>query len=451
MQTPSSQIIKKSLQVSLSVGMMRFVQMISAFIGMLMVAHLGHNELAASAFITPIQALVFVIGASLISSVGILTAKTFGAKQHKSAGQYLINGIAIALGLSIIIDIALLNIDHLLLLLNQPKESVLLAQQYFNIFTLATPLFLLIFVFQQFMIAVDRKRLIVMMSFIGVIITAFLSFCLIFGKLGMPKLGIQGLAYSTTIWGVISVITYLTYLFNHSYFKPFGIFTHKIKIQIDTIKQLLKIGFPIALQSANDIFAFLILTIMIGWLGSDALAIQQVINQYFLLLVVPILALSQTSSILVAQSFGAKSLFNIKRYSNTILLIGLFFAMIVMGVFILFPHDLILFYAGNDHSFTEPLLNLATIILVLTGSRLLLDTIIEVKIGSLRGILDVNFPMLLSIIMSWVVGMPLAYIFCFTLGWGFVGLTVAGIVMMFISAAILYLRWVNKTKNLKFN
>ncbi|MCF6766627.1 MATE family efflux transporter [Thiotrichales bacterium 19S3-7] len=449
-QTPINQIIQKSIQVSLSVGMTRFVQMISSFIGMLMVAHLGHDQLSASALITPIQALIFVIGASLITSVGILSAKAFGAKEYTAAGKCFHNGFVIALGLSIIIDIILYYADTILIFLGQPEASVNLAQQYFNIFIIATPLYLCIFVFQQFLIAVDRKRLIVLMSFLSLPVTAILSYGLIYGHLGLPKLGISGLAWSSSIWGLLSIIIYASYLFGSTYFHPFRVFSSFETIQLSQIKQMLKIGLPIAFQSASDILSFLAITFMIGWLGNNALAIQQVVNQYFLLLVVPILSLSQTSSILVAQAYGAKNLFDIKRYGNAILTIGLFFALIVMLLFIIFPDHLILFYAGDDHSFTPDLLHLASIILILTGSRLFLDTIIEVKVGSLRGILDVHFPMIISVILSWIICIPLAYIFCFTFNLGLIGISIAGIIMMLVGACILYIRWVYKTQTIQW-
>ncbi|MCF6774979.1 MATE family efflux transporter [Thiotrichales bacterium 19X7-9] len=447
-QTPLNQIIKKSFQVSLSVGMTRFVQMISAFIGMLMVAHLGHDQLAASALITPIQALIFVIGASLITAVGILAAKAFGAKENENAGKCFRNGIVIALGLSVVIDVILYNADKILLCLGQPESSVMLAQQYFTVFMLAAPLFMCVFVFQQFLIAVDRKRLIVLMSFLSLIVTTILAYGLIYGHFGLPKLGISGLALSTTIWGLLSVIIYATYLFSNPYFYQFNLLTSLEIIQLSQIQQMLKIGLPIALQSASDILSFLAITFMIGWLGNNDLAIQQVVNQYFLLLVVPILALSQTSSILVAQSYGAKNVSDIKRYGNTILVIGLFFALVVMLLFTIFPDKLILFYAGTDHDFTPELMHLASTILILTGSRLFLDTIIEVKVGSLRGILDVHFPMIVSIINAWIICIPLAYIFCFTFNLGLIGISIAGIIMMFIGAVILYLRWAYKSQNI---
>ena len=144
-------ILQKSIYVSLSLGFSRFMQMASSFIGMIMVAHLGRNQLAASSLITPIQALIFVIGSSLISSVGILSAKEFGAKTYNNIGEIVRSGLFIGLLLSIVFSIMVFSSPYILLFLGQPKAAIILATEYLYVFILAIPLFMFIFVFQQFL------------------------------------------------------------------------------------------------------------------------------------------------------------------------------------------------------------------------------------------------------------------------------------------------------------
>ena len=443
-------ILKKSINVSLSLGFSRFMQMASSFIGMIMVAHLGRDQLAASSLITPIQALIFVIGSSLISSVGILSAKEFGAKKYHNIGIIVRSGLFIGILLSIVFSIILFISPHILLSLDQPKVAITLATDYLYIFILAIPLFMFIFVFQQFLISVDRKRLVVIMGFLSTFFITCMSYILIYGTFGFHRLGIRGLAWSIVIWNLLSCIIYTLYILKTSYFYKFKIFPLKLTISIYQVKKILKVGSPIALQSTSDIFSFLIITIFVGWLGSDALAIQQIVTQYFLLFIVPILSLSQTSSILIAQSYGEKNIKNIINYGNIILTIGIILALFVMLIFTSFSNELILLYIGNDPYFTIDLLRMAAVILFLTGTRLFFDTIVEVKIGSLRGIFDIYFPMTLSLISAWIICVPLAYMLCFYLKFGLPGISIAYVTMMFINACVLYLRWSYKLKKIQF-
>ena len=104
------------------------------------------------------------------------------------------------------------------------------------------------------------------------------------------------------IFKICSVTTeeqYITYLLKSNYCKQF--FSQKMSefFQWYLVRRLTKIGLPIGVQATSEVLAFSAITIMIGWLGSEELAIQQMAVQYFILLVVPIFALSQASSILV--------------------------------------------------------------------------------------------------------------------------------------------------------
>ncbi|ASK79263.1 hypothetical protein CF386_09335 [Paraphotobacterium marinum] len=446
-KSPLNIIIKKSLQVSLSIAMTKFIQVISGFIGMIMIAHLGNKELAASAMITPIQAFIIVVSANLLTSVGILISKSYGARDMKQIGAYFKSGLIAALLLSIFIDIVLYKIDFILNAFHQPSSIITLVQSYTNVYMITTPLIMIALVFQQFLIAVERKKIIVLMSLVSLFVINFFSYSLIYGNFGLPKLGIPGLAWSTTIWLFFAIITYSIYILKNIYFIKFEILKPSYN-QFKYLLRIFKVGFPMTIQSTSEMLQLLTITFMVGWLGTNELAIQQIVNQYFILLVVPIFALSQSSSILISQSYGAQNKMDITQYGHTLLTIGLFFASLVMILFISIPQKMILFYVGQDNTFTPEMLNLASVILILTGSRLLLDTVISIKIGSLRGILDMKFPMYVSILTSWLLTIPLAYLFCFQLNFGLKGITYASIIMMLINSIILLKRWAHKSKSI---
>lgn len=64
-----------------------------------------------------------------------------------------------------------------------------------------------------------------------------------------------------------------------------------------------------SVQFGGELSAFFVVTMMIGWLGTDALAAVQVTQQWMFLIVVPIFAMSEAAGILVSQAVGAKEYF----------------------------------------------------------------------------------------------------------------------------------------------
>src|SRR5205814_554861 len=89
---------------------------------------------------------------------------------------------------------------------------------------------------------------------------------------------------------------------------------------------------------------FFVSGIMIGWLGTTALAAFQIVNQYYFLIVIPIFALSQASGILVGHARGAQQFNEIKKLSHASIAIVLVASLLVACAFLLFPKNLASFY-----------------------------------------------------------------------------------------------------------
>ncbi len=435
-------ILKRSCQMAFSLGLQRTIQTVMNFLGMLMIARLGHEALAASALIFMVQSLAGFFGSAFLSCIGIKTAQSFGAKRYNDVGKCFRNGIVLALILSLVIDLIIWSIGPILLLLHQPVATVLFAQKFFNIYLLVVPLAMILTVLVNIVISVDKKKFFLSVFFISSLIWLLSSYTLIFGHWGMPKLGVAGYAYAMLIGAVVSIISYGLYLLKANYFNKFSLKASSPYFEWSFIKGLAKIGFPIGVHVFSIVFFGTITTIMVGWLGNNALAVQQIIGQYFLLLVVPVLSIAQASTVLVAQSYGAKNPLDARRYAKTTLIISLLFTAIVMLVLLVFPHQLIHFYVGGNNSkFSQPLLQLAVTLLIITGSRLIFDSLLENSTASLRGISDVKFPALLNIIITWPILLPLSYLTMFTLGWGLIGLNICMVAGYMVQATILYIRW----------
>jgi len=420
--------------------------MISLFIGTLFIARLNHTILAASALITATQTCLAIIGICMLFSIGVMVGNAYGGKREEEIGAIVQQGFLMAIFLAIPLVIIFLFMKPILLALGQQPQLATITAQYFDYYAPCFPAFLVLIVLQQFILSVEKQLFVFIMSIVGLIIGVFFSYVLIYGHWGFPKMGVPGLGIANVIQSWSILIIYMVYTYTQKTFKVYGIFRLRLKNNFHLLKKLFFIGWPISLQGGSDLFSFFVLTIMIGWISENALAAQQIVTQYFFLLVIPIFAVAQASGILVSQAHGAKSFGDLKRYGNTTLFLGLLFSSFVVVAFIVFPRELITLYLHQQMTAHSPTIDIARIILILTGFRLAFDAIVEIKTGSLRGLYDTKFPMALSFILTWPVGIPLAYFVGFTMHWGLIGMTSAGVLMTLISAAVLWRRWAIKSE-----
>lgn len=441
-------IIRSTLKLSLTLSFSRLLNMLTMFIGTMMISRLGHLVLASSALITLIQTITLVLGVAFLYAVGIQISRAVGKKKYRAVGAILHQGLILATALSVIVICILSSTGRILTLAHQPEAVVSINVDFFKFYLFSVPATFWMLAYQQFLLAVGRQYLVIMLSFFSTILTIFFSFIFIFGHFSMPKLGVEGLGVAYLIQSWLILISYLLICHCGKLFTSYKLSYFKMRRNIRLLKGLIALGWPICLQTGNDLLSFSIITLMVGWLGVNALSAQQIVTQYFMLLVVPIFAIAQASSILVGRAYGAGSRVDAARYGNIALIIGLCFGIFVILAFVFFSGELIHLYLGNASYLTPGLFSLTKLILILTGFRLFFDIITQLRTGSLRGLLDSRYPMLVGVITTWLIGVPLSYIlgFCFSLG--LVGITIGGLVMLVLSAYFVYFRWKNQTLRL---
>jgi MATE family multidrug resistance protein len=114
--------------------------------------------------------------------------------------------------------------------------------------------------------------------------------------------------------------------------------------------------------------------------------------------------------------------------------------MVASGLaFVLMPEDLIRLFSDDPQ-----VLRVGTSLLLLAAVFQLFDGIQGVITGTLRGIGDTRTPMLVNLLAHWLVGLPISYTLCFTIGWGVYGLWVGLSLGLIIVGVILLYVWTNK-------
>ncbi|MDQ2993850.1 MAG: MATE family efflux transporter, partial [Pseudomonadota bacterium] len=116
-------------------------------------------------------------------------------------------------------------------------------------------------------------------------------------------------------------------------------------------------------------------------------------------------------------------------------------SVIVGGAFLLFPTSLAAFYMDVNNPNNATTLHLTILLFMITAFSQAFDGFRNIFIGILRGLFDTRFPMHMSLVTIWMIGMPLSYVLAFPLHYGAVGFVMGGALGMLSGAALMMHRW----------
>jgi MATE family multidrug resistance protein len=204
------------------------------------------------------------------------------------------------------------------------------------------------------------------------------------------------------------------------------------------------------LQVAAELSAFAMATFMIGWMGETPLAASQIVTQLAVIVIMVPYGISQSSSVLIGQALGRRDYEDTRKLGEAALLLGFIFALGVAFLYWIFPHALIRLFSLNAHNpAVIETIRLAVILLAIDAICEILDALRNIAIGALRGFHDSTIPMVNSVIVCWVISLPLGYVFGFWFKWGVVGMKIAFLIAVTFGAITMIRRLYQRTRELR--
>jgi MATE family multidrug resistance protein len=280
----------------------------------------------------------------------------------------------------------------------------------------------------------------------GVAVNVALNFVFIFGNLGSPAMGLTGAGVATLIARVLTVVVLLAYLGRSRHFRPHLAACERERGMARELRDLLTVGLPAGGQYLVEVGAFAAASLMMGWIGVNALAAHQVaITCAATTFMVP-LGIGMAVTVRVGQAVGAREFARVRPITFG----GVGMALVVMACtaagFLLFSR----FLAGIF--VVDPaVIALTSALLVVAGVFQIVDGMQIVAMNALRGLADVNVPLALGVFSYWCVALPLSYALAFPIGLGPVGIWAGLALGLFVAAALLAMRFLWKSSSVRID
>ncbi len=425
--------LKTMLHLALPIMGAMMSQSVLNVVDAAMVGHLGDAALAAVGLgsYTNFMAIALVIGLS--SGVQAMVARRLGEERHAQLAWPLNGGLLLALALSIpLMTVFLLFAPEIMGALNGDPAVRDEATDYFRARILAMVAIGFNFCFRGFWNGINQSgvymRTLVTMHLCNVPI----SYCLIFGKLGLPELGVLGAGLGTAIALYIGTVIYTVRTYRLARDKGFleGLPNR------ETLGTMVRLSIPNSIQQLFFAGGFTALFWIIGKIGTQELAVAHVLFTLALFLLLPAIGLGIAATSLVSQALGRGDAADAWRWGwEVCVAAGVFLA--CAGIPMLLATDWVLGLFLHEAALVE----VGRTPLRIMGGAIFLDAVVIVLSSALLGAGAARTVLLVSLTTQWVFFLPAAYLIGPVLGWGLLAVWIGQWVQRLVTGVIFGIIW----------
>ncbi len=384
-----------------------------AFVDNVMVGQLGTAELAAVSLGNSFMFIAMSLGIGFSTAITPLIAEADGESNIETGKSIFKHGLFLCIVLGIALFLGVFVAKPLLHVMNQPPEVVALAIPYLNLVAISLIPLIIFQAYKQFSDGLSMTRYPMYATLLGNVINVLLNYMFIFGKFGMPQLGIVGAAIGTLVSRILMVV-YLWYLL--SQYQKSREYVLQIKIFELSKKMMMKLyrlGFPSAMQMFFEVAIFTAAIWLSGILGKNPQAANQIALNLSSMTFMVAIGLGVTAMIRLGNQKGLKRYKELRRIAFSIFMLSLMFAVVFAILFFLFNSSLPKLYLDYDDptKFTDnfEVWSIASKLMLIAAIFQISDTLQVVALGALRGMQDVKIPTYITFIAYWIIGFPISY------------------------------------------
>jgi len=384
-----------------------------AVIDILMIGQLHDAAVAAVGIANQFVFIFFVIQFGVHSGIAIFTAQYWGkqdvARIHQLSGLGLLAGFAIG---SVFAGAALFFPAAVISAFSSDADVVRLGAAYLRIVGFAFVPFCVTFSFMTNMRSMGFPGVPLVSSFIAVVVNIVLNYCLIFGNLGFPAMGVTGAAIGTCTAKLIEagLLTAIIYL------KPYPLAASVRKMlafDFAFIKRVTATCWPVFLNEFFWVTGVSMYKLVYARMGTQSIAAVNIVATFEEFLFVPFFGIFHAGSILIGNSIGAKRYNRAFAYGKFMLWVQLPMALGAGLVLILCRPFILGFYNISTAAYDNAYYLILTTGLVFWAKTTNFTTVVSV----FRGGGDTKFGFLMDLSAVWCIGVPMAFIGAFVFHW----------------------------------
>ncbi|MDZ7779555.1 MAG: MATE family efflux transporter [Gemmatimonadota bacterium] len=408
---PAPDDLTALFRLAFPVAVIQVGMMAMGAVDTVMVGRVSATDLAAVAIGNLYFFGVAVFGMGVLFALDPVVSQAVGANDEIAVARSVQRGLVIAGGLTVLATVLLLPAGPVLAFARQPAEVVPVAHGYAHALVPGVFPFYAFVVVRQSLQAMGHVRPILVSVVVANVFNAGANWVLVFGNLGMPPMGAVGSSWATSLsrWFMALVLLRFSWPLLRSALRPL----RRDAFTAGPLRRVLSVGVPIGGQQLLEFGVFGATGLLMGWLGTVAVASHQVALQFAALTFMVPLGVAQATSVMVGQAVGRADPPAARRAAGAGGMIGTGFMVVTAVLLLAFPETL-----ARGFSDDPEVIRAAAILLPIAGVFQVFDGLQVVSSGALRGIADTRVPLVLTLVGFWLIGLPISGWLGFGLEWG---------------------------------
>lgn len=403
------------LRLSLPAAFQSLINLLVVMADNMMVTRLDAQGLAFAAVTqsNSVSNLSLALLTGLASGSIVLVSQYWGKRDTNSiktiTAAVMLLSLGIAAGLVLLIQLFPVQILQLVILRSK-QEAISLGLSYLPLASLSYLPYAVTACLVGMLKGIEIVRITVYTTLCSLLFNVGLNYVLIFGKLGLPALGVQGAALATVLARLLEMLLVISYTARRQQRIKLGR-RFLLQQQAWAFKDFFRYGLPVGITDTQWAVIGLLKMVIIGQLGilmSNAVAVTDSLMNLGTLFT---FALAGGAAVMVGKAVGAGDLKLAKEYAKTIQLLFVMVGVLMAALVFVLHKPFIALYSLTPEAAALAGHMVQLCVLTLIGTSYHASCFVGIN----RGAGDNRFVMLVDMICGWLIVLPAAYLGAFVL------------------------------------
>ena len=375
----------------------------------IMIGGYSQTALSGVAIVNQIQFLLQMLMLGTGSAIGVLGAQYWGKKEldpiRKATSVGVLLGVMIS---AVMMALVFFFPTQAMGLLTNEQAVIQEGSKYLVIICFSYVLFAISNNLLSALRSVETVKIGFVVNLIALVVNIILNYGLIYGRLGLPEMGVRGAAIATLTARVVEFIVVVLYV---RFWDKKICWRAKNLLHIDKVmfRDFIRVGMPLILANGIWGVAMSVQTAILGRLGEDTIAANSIATTIFQVVSVVTYAASTSSGVIIGKTVGEGDIPRVKAYTRTMQILFLGIGLMT-GLVLYSCTDLII----SMYDVTPAAAELARqFILVLSVTVIGTSYQCSCLTGIVTGGGDTKFVLINDLMHQWLIVIPSAFLSAF--------------------------------------